>query len=134
MMLAEPFKEDAMTLAELEKHILGAYAAETDHPIEGDRSVTVFKRTDNKKWFAATKNIGCRYVGVDREGRIDILNVRLDPRTVKTLRARDGFRPAWNMNQNSWVTILLDGTVPDGEIRAYIESAFNETGIKGRKR
>ena len=135
MMLEEPStEEDEMTLAELEKHILGAYAAETDHPIEGDRSVTVFMRTDNKKWFAATKNIGCKFVDVDRPGRIDILNVRLNPRIVKTLRAREGFKPAWNMNQNNWITVLLDGTVADDEILSLIDSAFNETGIKGRKR
>ena len=123
-----------MTLVELEKHILGAYAAETDHPIEGDRSVTVFLRSDNKKWFAATKNIGCRFVNVDREGRIDLLNVQLDPRVVASLRTREGFLPAWHMNQNRWVTILLDGSVPDDEIRSLLDKAFTLAGAKGRRR
>lgn len=123
-----------MTLDEVEKHILSTYAADTCFPFEKDRSVTVFERADNKKWFAAVKNIGCRFVDVDREGRIDILNVRLDPRAVASLRSREGFRPAWRMNQNNWVTILLDGTVADEEIIALIGNAFNEAGLKGRKR
>ena len=103
-----------MTLAELEAHILGSFEAEADHSFEGDPSVTVFKRADNKKWFAASKNIGRRYVELDGDGRIDILNVRLNPREVKRLRTREGFMPAWRMNQNSWVTVLLDGSVADG--------------------
>ena len=51
-----------------------------------------------------------------------------------TLYKREGFLPAWNMNQNNWVTILLDGTVPDEEILAYLDSSFADAGIKGRKR
>ena len=123
-----------MTLAELQEYILSHYESDIDHPIEKDPTVIVFRRLDNKKWFAALKNIKCRNVDVDRDGRIDILNVRLNPRIVKTLRAREGFKPAWNMNQNNWITVLLDGTVADDEILSLIDSAFNETGIKGRKR
>ena len=67
-------------------------------------------------------------MGIDRAGRIDILNVRLDPRLVAKLREREGFMPAWYMNQNSWVTILLDGSVPDEEIRSYLDMAYDLAG------
>ena len=90
-----------MTLDELKEYILGQYEAESDHSFEEDSSVIVFKRQDNKKWFAAAKNIGCRSVNVSRAGRIDILNVRLSPRDITALRSREGFRPAWRMNANS---------------------------------
>ena len=123
-----------MTLDELEEYILGQYEAESDHSFEEDSSVIVFKRQDNKKWFAAAKNIGCRSVNVSRAGRIDILNVRLSPRDITALRSREGFRPAWRMNANSWVTILLDGSVPDDEIRSLLDKAFTLAGAKGRKR
>ena len=122
-----------MTLAELERHILSHYMAEASHPFDKDKSITVFSRTDNKKWFAATKNIGCRSVDVDRSGRIDILNVKLEPRLVTSLRGREGFRPAWNMNRNNWVTILLDGTVPDAEIYGYLDQAFADAGASKRR-
>ena len=123
-----------MTLAQLNELILKRYAAESDHSFEEDRSVTVFKRQDNKKWFAATKNIGCRSVGVERSGRIDIVNLRLNPRDITTLRTHDGFRPAWRMNQNAWITILLDGSVADEEILRYLDTSFALAGAKGRKR
>ena len=109
-----------MTLAEIGEYILSHYDAESDHSFETDRSVTVYRRSDNKKWFAATKNIGCRYLGIDREGRIDILNVKLAPRTISSLRGREGFMPAWKMNQNNWITILLDSLVTDQEIYSII--------------
>ena len=122
-----------MTLAELNELILTRYEAESDHSFEEDRSVTVFKRPDNKKWFAATKNVGCRSVGVDRGGRIDIVNLRLSPRDIAALRTHEGFRPAWRMNQNAWITILLDGSVTDEEILRCLDTSFALAGTKGRK-
>ncbi len=123
-----------MTKAEIEAYILRNFEAVTDHSFEGDPTVTIFRRLDNNQRFAATKNVGCRSVNVERAGRIDILNLCVSPRLVATLREREGFRPAWRMNRNKWVTILLDGTVPDDEICAYIEEGYKNAGKKGGKR
>lgn len=126
--------KSAMTLQELHEFLVSQYGAESDHPIKEEHSITVFMRPDNKKWFAATKNIGCKSLGIDRAGRIDILNVKLDPRMVAKLRVREGFMPAWYMNQNSWVTILLDGSVTNEEIRSYLDMAYANAGDKRGKR
>lgn len=123
-----------MTLAEVEDLILSEFEATGDHSFEEDRTVTIFRRRDNNQRFAATKNVGCRSVSVERAGRIDILNVCVSPRLVGTLREREGFRPAWRMNQNKWITILLDGTVPDDEIRAYLDMSYKNAGRRGGRR
>ena len=127
-------KGDAMTLEKLEEYITRTYGAESSHQISEDPTITVFSRPDNKKWFAATKNIGRRFVDPGQEGRIDILNVKLEPREVASLRTREGFRPAWRMNQNNWVTILLDGSVAGDQIRACLDAAFACAGGKRGKR
>lgn len=123
-----------MTQEELARHILSRYDADSDHSFEGDSTVTVFLRRDNRKWFAATKNIGRRYLGIEGGGRVDILNVKLEPRVITALRTREGFLPAWRMNQNSWITVLLDGTVPDEEIYAFVDKSYEIAGTKGRKK
>lgn len=122
-----------MTLSELEAYILEHFGAESDHSFKEDVSVKVFSRPDNKKWFAAAKNIGRRSVGAGNDGRIDILNVKINPREVAKLRSREGFRPAWRMNQNNWVTVLLDGTVSDDEVYGLLEKAFVLAGKAGRR-
>ena len=127
-------EERTLTLAEIEEYILSNYQATADQSFEGDPTVTIFRRLDNNQRFAATKNVGCRSVNVERVGRIDILNVSVNPRLVATLREREGFRPAWRMNRNKWVTVLLDGTVPDDEIRTYLDMSYKNAGRKGGKR
>ena len=116
-----------MTIAELEAYIVDHYEASSGHPEKDDPTITVFTRTDNKNRFAATKNIGRRFLGIDGAGRIDILNVKLNPRVVAPLRTREGFRPAWHMNQNNWVAVLLDGSVADEEVFSELDQAFAQT-------
>jgi predicted DNA-binding protein (MmcQ/YjbR family) len=122
-----------MTLTEAEDYILSHCGALSDHSFEEDRTVTIFRRADNNQRFAALKNVGRRSVDAGQAGRIDILNVSLEPRLVASLQAREGFRPAWRMNRNRWVTILLDGTVTDDEIRSYLDMAYKTAGRKARK-
>lgn len=123
-----------MTRDELESYITDHFAAKGGHPIAEDPTITIFMRSDNKKWFAATKNIGWRFLEAGRDGRVDILNLKLDPRVVSKLRRQEGFRPAWRMNQNNWVTVALDGSVADADIRTYLDMAFADTGASGKGR
>ncbi len=113
-----------MKLDDVHAYIRSQYGIDPIKAFKEDPGIMVFVRPDSNKWFAATKNIRCSSVDVAGNGRIDILNVQLNPRTVSSLRTREGFRPAWHMNRNKWVTVLLDGTVSDDEVRKLIDQAY----------
>ena len=42
-----------MTLEELHEYIASQYGSESAHMFRQDPGIAIFKRTDNKKWFAA---------------------------------------------------------------------------------
>lgn len=113
-----------MTLSDVHDYIRSSYCVEATKAFKEDPGVMVFVRPDSGKWFAATKNIRCSSVDVAGDGRVDILNLRLDPKLVATLRVREGFRPAWHMNRNKWVTVLLDGSVDGKELRELIDKSY----------
>ena len=117
-----------MKLDDIREYLFRQYGAEGTKAFKEDPGIVVFARPDNGKWFAATKNIRCSSVDVPGDGRIDILNVQLNPRWISSLRVREGFRPAWHMNRNKWVTVLLDGSVSDDEIRDLLEKAYKYAG------
>ena len=52
---------------------------------------------------------------------------------VGLLRAKEGYRPAYHMNKDNWISICLDGTAPDDEIRNLIDMSFHLT-VSKRKR
>lgn len=61
----------------------------------------------------------------ERDGYIN-LNVKVDPEW------RDFFRnayasviPGWHQNKDHWNTIILDGTIPDAEIRRMIAESYD---------
>ena len=58
---------------------------------------------------------------------VDLLNVKCDPILIGSLRQQKGYFPAYHMNKDSWISILLDGSVPSDEIKNLIEISYNLT-------
>ena len=107
----ESGQQGRMTLADVHDYIGSRYGVSPVKAFDEDPGIGVFARPDNGKWFVAT-------------GRVDIVNLRLNPRDVAALRTREGFRSAWHMNPNKWVTLLFDGSVADDEVRALIDKSY----------
>ncbi len=92
-----------------------------DTPFHDDNWI-LMRHKDNKKTFA------CIY---ERQDHIWI-NVKCNPEW------RDFFReafpsviPAYHMNKEHWNSIILDGTIPDEEVKRMIEESY---GLTERKR
>lgn len=79
----------------------------------------VFKNPRNNKWYGLIMNINKSKITKGNE-EVEILNVKLDESEIKALLKRKGFYPAYHMNKNNWLTIILDDTLTDEEIMAYI--------------
>lgn len=123
-----------MTLEELHDYIASQYGAEPGYLFRRDPTIAIFKRPDNKKWFAATKDIEYKTLGIERDGHVGIVNVKLDPLIVANLETREGFCPAYHMNHDNWITILLDGSVEDEEIYTFLDMSFGNVGGKAKAR
>lgn len=71
--------------------------------------------TDNKKAFLWT---------YEREGYLNI-NVKVDPEWRDFFRnAYKSVVPGYHQNKEHWNTIIIDGTVPDSDIKRMIEESY----------
>ncbi|HEY5673867.1 MAG TPA: MmcQ/YjbR family DNA-binding protein [Malonomonas sp.] len=53
------------------------------------------------------------------------LNLKCDPLQAELLRERyPAVLPGYHMNKRHWNTLVLDGSVPDDEIRAMIDASY----------
>ena len=94
----------------------------------------IFRRADNRKWFALVMNIPRSKLGLDGEEEVDVLNVKLpDARLVDLLTAQPGYFPGYHISRGSWVSILLDGTVPMEEIKHWLAESYAVTGPKPKR-
>ena len=122
-----------MTGQELTDYIFDAFSVEPDYPFPRDDVTCVFRHTDNRKWFGIMMRIPYRTLGMNRDGETDIVNIKCDPVLMGTLRGKPGFRPAYHMNKDKWITILLDGSAGREEITALVDMSFRMTETKLRK-
>lgn len=122
-----------MTRQELTDYIFDAFSVEPDYPFPRDDVTCVFRHTDNRKWFGIMMRIPYRPLGMNRDGETDIVNIKCDPVLMGSLRGKPGFRPAYHMNKDKWITILLDGSAGREEITALVDMSFRMTETKLRK-
>ena len=122
-----------MTRQELMDHIFDDYSVEPDYPFRMDDVTCVFRHPDNRKWFGIAMEVPYKTIGIRKTGTVEILNVKCDPIIIGTLRGKPGFCPAYHMNKDKWITILLDGSAPKEEITALLDMSWQMTKTKTQK-
>lgn len=99
----------------------GAYE---DYPFHDD-NWTVLRHRGNRKIFAMV---------FERQGRIWI-NVKAEPMQGDFWRrVFSAVVPAYHMNKEHWLSIILDGSMADGDILRLIENSFALTAPKRKKK
>ena len=91
-------------------------------------------RHSGGKWFAALINVKREKLGLTGEGNIEIIDLKCDSVMIGSLLRDKGYYPAYHMNKEHWVTVLLDGTVQSAEIIPLLELSFNLTAVKAVKK
>ena len=90
----------------------------------------VFKNKRSGKWFGIIMNIDKSKIIPEEKGEIEILNVKLDDEVEKYLKQK-GIYPSYHLSKKSWVSIILDDTLPDEKIMNLVNISFENSDIKG---
>lgn len=128
-----PYPTSAMKrhTAEVTAHIKDYYGIEPDFLWENSPSNAAFRHRGHKKWFAALlMDLPCEKLGLSGRGAVDIINLKCDPRLIGTLLDGTRYFPAYHMNKEHWVSLLLDGSIPMDEISFLIETSYQLTDKK----
>lgn len=92
------------------------------------QSYGAFRHTSNRKWFALIMNVKREVLDRDENtSLIDILNVKIPPAQGDELRQIPGIYPAYHMNHKTWISVVLDETLPDEKILELIDTSYQLT-------
>lgn len=105
-----------------------------DHPFSNPQEAEVFRIEKKKTWFALFMNIPYAKLGIEKEGQVDIVNLKMEEAYAGTLRRNPGIFKAYHMNKASWITVLLDGTVSSEEIISLIKMSHDNCLQPNKKR
>ena len=84
----------------------------------------IFRRKDNRKWYALIANIPKKYLKLGGAEEIEILNLRVEPEELDKIFDGEKYLRGWHMNKKSWLTIRLDDTLTFEEISARLEKSY----------
>ncbi|MCM1495835.1 MAG: MmcQ/YjbR family DNA-binding protein [Bacteroides sp.] len=107
--------------SEVIKHCLTYKNVYEDYPFH-DPNWCVIRHSENKKVFAWI---------FDKDGHV-WMNVKADPEWRDFWRqAYQSVLPAYHLNKQHWNSIILDGTVPEKDIKRMIAESYDLTKKKG---
>ncbi len=121
MKLINPIRADIL------KYAKENFNTEPDHPWEKYPEHIVLRHKDNFKWYALLMEVSKDKLGLCGDENVDILNIKCDPILIGSLLDNNGYLPAYHMNKEHWITIVLDGSVSSDEIFNLLNMSFEMT-------
>ncbi|NUU67853.1 MmcQ/YjbR family DNA-binding protein [Enterobacteriaceae bacterium BIT-l23] len=87
----------------------------------------VLRHHNGDKWFAIVMSVPGTKLGLKTNDRVDILDVKVRPEHIGSLRKKDGILPAYHMNKEHWVTVILSSSLSDKEIHELLADSHDLT-------
>lgn len=107
------------------------YGEKADYPFVKYPDYAVFRYPVTKKWYGLVgplpKKTLLLKINLKSSDNtiVEILNLKIDPQRREELLATPGIFRCYHMNQNSWVSVILDDTLPDEKIMELVETSRN---------
>jgi predicted DNA-binding protein (MmcQ/YjbR family) len=117
------------------EYVKEAYDIEPDYPFADDFESAVFRHPENRKWFALfMARIDRRRLNSDEDGVCDVVNLKCDPFMIGSVLSATGVAPAYHMNKEHWISVLLDGSADMELLQGLIAMSYELTRPKVAKR
>jgi predicted DNA-binding protein (MmcQ/YjbR family) len=116
-----------LTREEVFKHVKENYGTVPDYPWMKHPNYAVLRHTSSGKWYGLVVNVLPEKLGLDGKREIDILNLKCLPELIGSLRNRPDTLPAYHMNKEHWISVVLKRTEQKEEIYRLIEMSFHLT-------
>jgi hypothetical protein len=105
-----------------------------DRPF-ADETIVIFRHGAHGKWFGALLNAPRRALNSDGEGETRVLNVKCDPLLAAMLRETyPEVNAGYHMNKTHWISLVLEGGLPEEEFRKLLSLSYQLTLPKARRR
>ena len=115
-------------------YIKKKYKVDPEYPWSRYDTNAVFRHVDNKKWFALVMDVSHETLGLPGDSEVTVMNLKVDNPFFRDMVIREeGIMPAYHMNKQHWITILLDGTVPEDRVFELLEMSYLATAPAAKK-
>lgn len=100
------------------------YGAQPEYLWEKTPDCFIFRRSENRKWFAAVLGVKRSRLGLSGDGDEEIVDLRADPEELKALIDNERYFPGYHMNKKHWFTVILNGNLSEKELFFRVDESF----------
>ena len=118
----------------LAHYLAKKYENQPHFPWEKHPNFAVFKHENNQKWYALIMNLDKSKLLPKHQGEVNVLNLKIDPKQCQEKLTEAGIYPAYHMNKQHWVSIILDDTLSDDYLFQLLEQSYQLTQNKSKTR
>lgn len=116
------------------QYIQATYGTQAEYLWADSPGNAIFRHPASKKWYAALMRVLPEKLGLAGEEALDVMDIRCSTIMIGSLLSTKGFLPAYHMNKNHWISIVLDNSVPDNQITPLLELSYDSVAPKRRKK
>ena len=127
-------KKNGAVRADVYSFVAEQYGVEPEYVFADDDDTGVLRHPMSKKWFGIVMSVKKDRFGLSGEGTVDVLNVKLLPEMVGTHFTDVGFFPAYHMNKEKWISILLDGRVDKDKVFFFLDASYQTVTPKRKNK
>ena len=116
------------------QYIQDTYGTQAEYLWADSPGNAIFRHPASKKWYAAMMRVLPEKLGFTGEKPLDVMDIKCSTIMIGSLLATKGFLPAYHMNKNHWISIVLDNSVSDDQIIPLLELSYDSVAPKRRKK
>lgn len=116
------------------RYVETEYGSEPEYLWEKYPDYAVCRHPGSRKWFAVFMRVQAEKLGLTGAARVEIMDIKCSPVMIGALLTQKGYLPAYHMNKDGWITVVLDDTVADDEILPLLEFSYDSVAPKGKRR
>ena len=116
------------------QYMQDAYGTEAEYLWTDSPDSAVFRHPASRKWYAIIMRVLPERLGLSGEQTLDVMNVKCSTIMIGSLLSTKGFFPAYHMNKNHWISIVLDNSVSDDQIIPLLELSYDSVAPKRKKK
>ena len=85
----------------------------------------IWRNKQNGKWYGLLVKISKSKLGLNSEEIAEIIDLRYQKESISEIVDNKKIYPGYHMNKNSWITVILDGSVKTKELLSLIDNSYN---------
>ena len=127
-------QQNGATRASVLEYVRSEWNTVPDYPWSNTPDAAVLRHPGGK-WYGLIMQIPRSKLGLPSDEPCDVMNLKCDPMMLGSVLMQTGFFPAYHMNKTHWLTVLLDGSVPEERVTAALKASHALTAHRsGGKR